>query len=301
MKWTRGGRIFDVSGQRPWMVSHAAMPIADPLGGDRYRVYFSSRDERNRARIGFFEMRLSDPHVILAVSDEPVLDLGPLGAFDDSGVTGGCLVATGGDKYLYYSGWTLGRTVPFYFYVGLAVSHDGGLTFRRVSSAPILERNAVDPYLTASPSVLIEDGLWRMWYVSGSGWSIEGGVPQHRYHIRYAESRDGVAWSRSGLVCLDYASPDERAFARPCVVHDGGRYRMWFSVRGPAYRLGYAESADGLVWERDDARAGLEVADAGWDSEMIAYSFVFLAARRTWMLYNGNGYGRTGIGYAVSA
>ena len=44
---------------------------------------------------------------------------------------------------------------------------------------------------------------------------------------------------------------------RPCVVHDRDRYRMWFCARGDAYRLAYAESTDGLNWERDDANAAL--------------------------------------------
>ena len=33
------------------------------------------------------------------------------------------------------------------------------------AEAPILERSEVDPYLTASPCVLVENRLWRMWYV----------------------------------------------------------------------------------------------------------------------------------------
>jgi hypothetical protein len=209
-------------------------------------------------------------------------------------VTGGCLVEHGGRHYLYYSGWSLGRSVPFYFYVGLAVSDDGGVSFERVSAAPILERSAVDPFLTASPSVLVEDGRWRMWYVSGTGWD----GPRHRYHVRYAESADGVDWRRTGKVSLDFAGPDEYAFGRPWVIRDPDRYRMWYSVRGDAYRLGYAESADGDRWERLDDQAGIEPSADGWDAEMIAYPAVVDVGDQRFLLYNGAGYGRTGIGYA---
>src|SRR5207249_1986619 len=146
--------------------------------------------------------------------------------------------------YHYYTGWTLGRTVPFFFFVGLAVSEGHDARPVRVSSAPLLDRSDVDPYLTASPCVLIEDGLWRMWYVSGVGWRPGSGAPQPEYHIKYAESRDGIAWQRRGIVCIDFASPEEHAIARPCVVKDADRYRMWFCCRGSAYRIGYAESRD---------------------------------------------------------
>ena len=138
-----------------------------------------------------------------------------------------------------------------------------------------------------------------MWYVSGTGWSVERGQPRHAYHIKYAESPDGIRWTRTGTVCIDYASPAEYAISRPTVIHDGTIYRMWFSARGEAYALGYAESRDGISWERDDRRAGLERSPDGWDSDMIAYPFVFTRGTTLSMLYNGNGYGRSGFGYAA--
>jgi hypothetical protein len=142
--------------------------------------------------------------------------------------------------------------------------------------------------------------VWRMWYVSGTAWEMVNGRPRHKYHIKYAESRDGCNWVRTGIVCIDYAE-NEFAFGRPCVIRDSalGRYRMWYSVRGDSYRLGYAESTDGIVWQRADDQAGLPVSADGWDSEMITYPMVFRERETLQMLYNGNGYGRTGIGLAT--
>ncbi len=298
MAWRRRGHVFAPDGSIPWMGSHAALPVAERDASGRCRVSFSARDALERARIGSFDLDLASLR-ITNLRPEPLLDLGPLGAFDDAGVTSSWLVTRGERTYLYYSGWSLGVSVPFYFYVGLAVSDDGGRTFARPSRAPLLERSDVDPFLTASPCVLIEGDTWRMWYVSGTGWRLVDGRPRHSYHVKYAESRDGVRWRRWGHVCIDYASADEYAIARPCVVRDGARYRMWFCARGARYRLGYAESADGLDWRRDDAAAGLDPAPEGWDSEMIAYPYVFEHDGRWHMLYNGNGYGATGVGLAA--
>lgn len=294
----RLGRLFEPPGGVPFVKTHAALPVADEAG-PHHRIYWSGRDEKGRARVAFFETDLSRPGLVLRVSERPVLDLGPLGAFDDSGVTTSCLVNHGGRKYLYYTGWSLGVTVPFYLFAGLAVSDDEGQTFRRVSTAPILPRTDADPFLTASPWVLVEGGVWRMWYVSGSRWEQTSSGPRHHYDIRYAESGDGRLWHPTGRVCVTYAREDEHAFARPCVVKDGSLYRMWFSVRGEHYRLGYAESKDGLHWERLDPLAGLEPAASGFDSEMLCYPCVFDHAGKRFLLYNGNDYGRTGIGLAV--
>jgi hypothetical protein len=140
-----------------------------------------------------------------------------------------------------------------------------------------------------------------MWYVSCTGWNIVDGQIRHHYHIKYAESSDGIHWQRDGRVCIDFKSDDEYAISRPCVVHDPDMYRMWYSYRGASYRIGYAESPDGLVWQRKDEEAGIDVSSEGWDSEMIAYPYVFDHKGRRYMLYNGNGYGKTGIGLAVIA
>lgn len=295
--WRRIGRLeLDLSAAS-WAHSHAAVPVAVPAGND-WDVYLSVRDDRGRARIGRTRLTL-EPQLALAPLDpSPALDLGPLGAFDDSGVTSSWVTRYDGRTYLFYTGWSLGVTVPFYLAAGLAVSDDGR-HFERLSAGPLLDRSAVDPFLTASPSVLVDASRWRMWYISGTTWETRPEGPRHRYHIKYAESGDGLHWNRQGLICLDYAGPDEYAFGRPCVVRDTDAYRMWYASRGDHYVIGYAESGDGLRWRRMDAQGGLTPAASGWDSEMVEYPFVFDAGGSRYMLYNGNGYGRTGVGLAV--
>jgi hypothetical protein len=285
-RFAKHGLILEAPRHLPWSETHAAVPFVDPA--DVETIYFSTRDAAGRSHTARGRAGV--------IEDAPVLAPGSLGAFDDSGAMGSCLVHHDGRLLLYYTGWNLGVTVPFRNFTGLAVSEDSGRTFARLSSAPILGPNDVDPFMAHSPWVLVEDGRWRMWYCSATGWD-----PRHRYHIRLAESDDGIDWHRDGRVCIDFAGDDEYALSRPVVVRDADRYRMWFSARGERYRLGYAESDDGFAWERNDGAAGLEPSDSGWDSEMVCYACVFDGddgVRR--MLYNGNGYGRTGIGLAVA-
>lgn len=281
------------------MVSHAMVPTADHVRGDVYRIYFSGRDRKNRSLISYAEIDLKDPQRILNYSPEPVLGLGALGCFDDNGVTPSWIVNVDGRKFLYYIGWNRGSTVRMHLVAGLAVSDDGGESFTRVWRVPVIDRTDLEPLtLNTGPCVLFEEGRWRMWYVSGVEW-VHADLP--RYNIKYAESRDGLHWDRTGHVCIDFASPDEVALARPCVVADGDRYRMWFSHKNvkTTYRIGYAESSDGLTWERFDGASGIDVSPTGWDSEMIEYGYVFVHKGTRYMLYNGNNYGADGIGLAV--
>jgi hypothetical protein len=75
---------------------------------------------------------------------------------------------------------------------------------------------------------------------------------------------------------------------------------MWYSYSTGSFRIGYAESKDGIIWERKDDEAGIDVSDSGWDSEMIEYAFVFKHKGKKYMLYNGNSFGRDGFGLATS-
>ena len=74
---------------------------------------------------------------------------------------------------------------------------------------------------------------------------------------------------------------------------------MWYSYRGASYRIGYAESQDGILWLRKDAMAGIAPSDQGWDSESVEYPWVFDHDGDRYMLYNGNRYGLTGFGLAI--
>jgi hypothetical protein len=56
---------------------------------------------------------------------------------------------------------------------------------------------------------------------------------------------------------------------------------------------------DGDNWVRKDDESGIDVSAEGWDSQMICYPFVMDHKGERYMLYNGNGYGRTGFGVAI--
>lgn len=301
MKWRKMGLIFEPKGQFDWIVTHASLPFAERIDEELYRIFFYGRDNKNRSQIGYVEININEPQRILYITKKPVLGLGSLGAFDDSGVMSSWIVNYGSKKYLYYVGWTRGVTVPYYSYIGLAISQDGGKTFERFSKAPILERNNVDPYLTASPCVIIENGRWRMWYISGVKRVIENNETMAYYHLKYAESEDGVHWKRDGTVCIDFRYKGETRIARPCVIKEDGIYKMWYcyAIGSGGYRIGYAESGDGIHWERKDEEAGIDVSESGWDSEMVCYPFVFEHKGQKYMLYSGNEYGKSGFGYAI--
>jgi hypothetical protein len=298
MRWRKLGLLFTANGQHSWMRTHASNPTAEVLDDGHVRVYFSTRDEKNRSHIAAAVFSLGAQPQLLDLYGAPLLAPGAAGAFDDSGTSMGCLVQTPDGLWLYYLGWNLGVTVPWRNAIGLAVSRDGGRSFTRHSPAPVMDRHAVDPFSLSYPWILRDGPRWRMWYGSNLRW---GGTERDMDHVlKCAESTDGLNWQRGGRPIMPLSGSDEYAQARPCVLRDRDAFRAWFACRGERYRLGYAESDDGVAWRRDDPAGTLGAGSPGeWDGEMVTYPCVFDAAGRRYLLYNGNGYGRTGFGLAV--
>lgn len=300
MEWEKLGLIITPEKvNRDWMVTHGMDPSIDHVRDDIFRIYYCGRNSSNQSLIGYAEIDINAPHTILKTPEEPVLNMGALGCFDDNGVTASCIVNDEGKKYLFYIGWKPKSTTRFGLMTGLAVSEDGGESFKRVSRGPILQLTDKEPFsILTAPYVLKEGSRWKMWYVSCTEW-VHADLP--RYNIKYAESANGIDWQQDGIVCLDYQSPEETAIARPSIQFEDGIYKMWFCYKlgDETYKMGYAESGDGIKWERMDHQAGLYASESGWDSEMVEYPCVFNHKDRKYMLYNGNGYGIDGIGLAV--
>jgi hypothetical protein len=297
MRWRKLGRIYIPSGDLPWARAYAANPVAEPIEGDHFRIYFSTRDDQNRSSVAAIEIDMARPLNGALGPEQLVLPPGDLAMFDDSGASIGCVVPDGGKRLLYYMGWHLTVRVPWQNALGLAVSEGPGRPFERVSRFPVVPLDETDPYTISYPWVMKDSGLFRMWYGSNIAWGAE--KRDMRHLIKYAESSDGIHWTRANQVAIDFASEQEYAICKPCVVKDGETYHMWFCARGPAYRIYYAQSKDGLAWDRQ-AEPDLDVSESGWDSEMVEYPFVFDHRGARYMLYSGDTFGRTGFGLAVA-
>lgn len=303
MRWRKLGIVFRPDGTSGWAVSHAMIPTPVLLDDCVMRVYLSFRDRHNVGRAGYVDIAANDPLKVLGMSAKPVLDIGLAGTFDENGVLPTCVLdVSANTKYMYYVGFELGTKIRYRLLTGLAISQDGGETFQRVRQTPILERSDEDLYFRCGPFVLRDDDLFKMWYVGGSQWTSVAGKEMPVYVLKYLESADGIKWGSTGKTSLDLRDSDEHGFGRPYIIRENGLYKLFYSIRRRslrAYRLGYAESADGINWRRLDEELGLDVSVAGWDSEAIMYSAVITHRGNTYMFYNGNNFGETGFGVAV--
>ena len=303
MTWHKIGQIFSPDKNFDWMWSHAANPVPFILNEDKgiVRIFFTCRNKNNISHIGYVDIDFFNDFKILNLSDQPVISPGNIGLFDDSGTAMGCLILKENKFYLFYLGWNLKVTVPWLNTIGLGISDSIDGDFKKVGMAPIMDRSNEDPFSISYPFILFDEGKYKMWYGSNLTW---GNNQSEMHHvIKYADSDDLITWKRTNEVHIGLKYKNEYALSKPWVIKDENLFKMWYSYRAngsiDSYRIGYAESVDGNTWNRKDENACIEVSIQGWDSEMICYPAVFTLNRNTYILYNGNGYGKTGFGIAI--
>jgi hypothetical protein len=305
MRWMKQGPIFAPCGQGGWINSHAQMPVVH-LRNDCLRIYFSTRPCAGVSLPAFIDVDLLEPASIRRICERPLLELGPPGSFDEHGIMPTMVIERDGELLLYYTGWSrLAGEAPYNNSSGLAVSLDGGDTFKRHFAGPVLSRTSIEPFSATLSWIVRDASVWHMWYSTTTEWVPGDSHLEPLYLIAYARSRDGIEWIRTGKPIIPSLSPHE-AQSRPTILFRNGVWHMWFCYRGSrgfrsgptAYRLGYARSTDLVHWERDDAAAGLDISTTGWDAQMIAYPCVVDTPVGVLMLYNGNDFGASGIGWA---
>lgn len=301
--WQKLGCIFSVDHWSDTFYSHACVPTPIQLNEDVIRLYFAPRNTQGKSIPTYVDLSSTNPLEIISNPKQQILDLGALGTFDDDGIMPCSAVRLNSEEiYLYYVGWNPCKSVPYRNSIGLAISKDNGNTFHKPFPGALVERNRTEPFFTASPFVFKEEGDWHLYYASSTGFIMVEGKPEPLYEIKYAHSQNGIDWNRTNHTCIVPSYYGE-CTARPTVIKEKGIYKMWYTYRGSedyrdgsgSYRIGYAESTDAINWRRKDNLCGIELSEVGGDSLMQTYPAVIQLKNESYLFYNGNGFGKTGI------
>lgn len=301
MKWIKKGRIFEPKGEFTWMQKYGILPTPCYLEKENLiRIYFATSSTDNIGRITFLDVDASDPSKIINQPKQIILSEGENGTFDDCGVNPASLVIHNNKQFLYYVGYQRSFKTPFSLFPGLAIAEKSN-DFSRLKKVPLIDRSEKYPYSLAAPFVIIDNSIFKMWLWIATKWEQVNNKDYLSANIGYAESDDGINWKIIKDDCITINQQTEFSVGRPWIIKTASeKYQMFYSVRyvDKLYRLGYAESKDGLNWIRKDSEIGIDVSEAGWDSEMICYPAVLNVKNKTYLFYNGNNNGASGFGYA---
>ena len=266
------------------------------LGGPQI-VVAHARDSQGRSHVIRADAVVSEIGALRLLSAWEVLaSPGPPGHFDEAGIVVSDLEATPSGVFALTHGWRLRRPNGWFNGIGsMDITPDLRSVAARRVSAPIVMSD-LDPISTAYPH---RDRLsGDLLYCSTTSISADSGYPiGYRIHRRNRDRTSSVfldpLWrSKAGLY----------AYARPqTLVWEDDRH-LWLCSKGDKYRIEHwrfrenSRSPAGLV------RGGLGLTPSGDGGEVseVSYPHVSVVERNLLMLYNGDGYGRTGFGVAIA-
>lgn len=314
MKWKKLGKIFDPTKYKlPNNCNEFAQSPQTLVFDDFVRIYFSTRERDKTGKylshISFVDFNKNFKK-ILHISNHTVIELGGLGCFDEHGIFPLNIVKDEKKILGYTGGWNRKISVSVDTSIGLTISADDGLTFKRIGTGPVLTSSLYEPFLIGDPFVTKYGNAYHMWYIYGTRWINDPleMEPQRVYKIGHATSKDGTSWLKEGKQIIRDKLNLNECQAHPTVIYFNKVYHMLFCYRQPTdfrtnknrgYRLGYAFSKDLHNWIRDDDMVGIDVSKNDWDSNMICYPHLFNYNDNIYLLYNGNEFGRFGFGLAV--
>ena len=191
-------------------------------------------------------------------------------------------------RYEMWFSATSGNPV-FPYRIGFAKSSDGKSW--DIHSDPVLipgSSGEWDSYTVEFPHVIRENGQYKMWYSSG-------GSNYMQYKIGLATSPDGINWTKDAgnPIFGSGTEPWQAGGVMGCFVMPvSGGYKMWYTglttsgINGMC-AIGYANSTDGISWERNNNPVLVPSSPGEWDDTWVFNPDVLFIDNLYYMWYVG--------------
>ena len=211
VRWEKSGPVL-APGPAPWEGDYIAANGAALVAGNRVLYWYQAG---RPPQIGLAESgdgRAWWKHTV------PVLATGPRGSFDERGVADPDVVRFGDSLYLFY----LGQDRASRQTIGLARSQDG-VMWTKLRANPVLEPGGAgefDERGVGEPAVWAAHGWYWMLYT--------GRDAKEQRRIGLAKSRDGVNWTRLGVIFAGGEPWNREVVCDASVLQEGAAIGVWY-------------------------------------------------------------------------
>lgn len=243
-------------------------------------------------------------------TNNPILECGPSGAWDELYVQHSSVVFDGSMYHMWYCAKS---AITDNWAIGHATSPDE-ISWVKDTLNPVLTGGPFGSWdydEVVNPSVLYDGSNFHMWYTGGhNGWY---------YKIGYAWSSDAVTWLKYNdttttnilyansdpVLTVGSAGWDENIVEAPFVILEANSYIMWYrgANNSLASGIGRATSSDGINWMKDSKNNPVLTPGSAstWEKGFLRLgSVVFDNTTYHLFYYAGDLYMDFRIGYASS-
>jgi len=300
MPWVKLGQIFSEKDLPQKNLSHSSNPTPVFITENIIRIFYSARDLMNRSSIYAFDFDILCMKIVKSY-EQCFLKFGNSKTYYRSGISLGGFYEFKKEKFILFMGWENDQKNHWRGNLG-RIRLCSNCKLLVADHNPLLKIDNIDPISFSYPCILPYKNKLYMWYGSTKTW--DGPNNEMIHIINYAVSNDGTNWEKKGQA-LPFKPGSYQAFSRPSVIKDKqNNLLMMFSYRPGnevKYNIGGAKSENGEDWNLELSNLSLKVSKDGWDSEMVEYPHLFEWRNDIYMLYNGNDFGKSGIGISILA
>lgn len=295
----RLGRIFDPESNlsNSFTLTHAANPVLVPIASDIYRIFFNSRDALQRSSVYSVDFNLQELMIVEGSLREQYILSAERTYFRD-GISLGSPIKINHETWIGFMAWINPPNQHWFGTIG-KFKLDRNFNIAMIDENPWFDLDSNDPISLSYPAFYEKEGQFRMWYGSTITWDAGNGEMLHI--LKEKSSPDCRQFLNTGRT-IKWKINDFQAFSRPSIIQVQNIYLMAYSVRGyrDRYRIEFSVIDDTHPKKNLDILqlGSFSASGSDWESEMVEYPFLVTHKDDAYMFYNGNGYGRTGIGVA---
>jgi hypothetical protein len=295
MKFANRGKFLDTNSLYldDKKLNYAANPLLVKISDKLIRLYFNSRDFENRSSI--YSIDLCVDKIALKLDSIKLQHVfGRPESYFSHGISVGNYFQLNQKMYVSVMGWKINPGEHWIGRIGkIEIDSQGDLL--NLEDSAWFDIDSLDPISLSYPAIYQHNQTVSMWYGSTVTWDAGNGEMLHI--LKEKKSTDNFLFTSTNSV-IPYQIGTAQAFSRPSIVEFRGRNLMAYSFRGAQdkYKIGF-------VWLDDFSTAtqlgGLPAflpSHNDWENEMVEYPSLFVHESKLLMLYNGNNYGKTGVG-----
>lgn len=295
IEFQRIGKIFDPKefSTDAGYLSHAANPVVLKINESIYRIFFNSRDLDQRSSVYSVDFNFESKTLVPDSFREQLLLSNSFHYFRD-GVSLGSHFELDGKHWIGFMGWVNPPSEHWFGTIG-KFRLDSDYNFEYIEPNPWFDLSPIDPISLSYPAVYFSKDVMHVWYGTTMAW--DGGNGEMVHILKEKVSRDYINFVNSERQ-VEWKTGQSQAFSRPSITPLKDKFLMAYSVRGnlTKYRIGV-----GVIEE--EAKCITQIATfstslSNWENEMVEYPYLVSYEDETYMFYNGNGYGKSGIGLA---
>jgi predicted GH43/DUF377 family glycosyl hydrolase len=298
-KWDAQGLLIKPNKKIWWMSTHVGSTCAEVLSNNLIRLYISGRAKDNKSRIGSALIKYEKKLKVIEISKDPILDIPEkkIGTFFSDGILYPEIIKFKKKTFLYFCGWLNHKTFSYNCNIGVSIKKDNKFSLDR--DYPLFNLNKVDPIGTGSMTIhKVNNSKLRMYYVSFDYWKKDKKKYIHKYYLKIAESTDGINWIRKNKIVIK-PKKNEIAIAHPTILIENNKVNLYYCSRkkNSNYNIYKTTSKDGIEFIRNNNK--IKLRKEIWDNKAQCYPEIFEINNQKIMLYCGNQYGKTGLGYSI--